>query len=381
LNGGVTLVAPIANVVLIPIVSLVVVPLSLLGIALLPSISAVAELLLEFNDLVVSFCYWYMKLIWQISELPLPPVDSTWLMLVSLAAALGILLPGNWWQRGSSVLLYIVCLWPVFEEIPVGEVKIQVLDVGQGEALLVDTRAHRLIFDTGPKYVSGFDVGKAVVVPAFRATGSPTLDMLIVSHGDIDHSGGMPFVVKELKPEQILVGSDLATSVKNRVCRRERHWRWDGVDFRLLHPGKRWVSRNNGSCVLLISTKQTRVLVTGDIDKLAEYTLVYRGLPQLDLLVVAHHGSRSSSSERFVAATKPRISIVSVGRGNRFGHPHEEVVARLVTQGSEVVLTHVCGAAEWRSWQKRNIICNRSLQPRFWRRYLPVVKQDSNLSR
>jgi competence protein ComEC len=207
---------------------------------------------------------------------------------------------------------------------------LSVLDVGQGLSAFVRTRNHTLLYDTGARFSPGFDAGTAVVVPYLRHLGVKHLDMLVVSHGDTDHIGGMQAVL-----DSVVVSSRL-TSVPGKVpnsesCVAGQSWVWDGVVFRVLNPGTSDPARhNNASCVLRITGHGGSALLTGDIEIEAESALAARfgELLRSDVLLVPHQGSRTSSSERFIDLVAPAIALVSTGYLNRYGHPADAVVQR-----------------------------------------------------
>jgi competence protein ComEC len=263
-------------------------------------------------------------------------------------------------------------LLPLFvrpPSVPDATFRITVLDVGQGQSVMVDTARHRLLYDAGPRYLSGFDLGSAVVVPAFRATGRSRLDMLVLSHGDLDHVGGAAAVAMRLRPRATLTGSLTQGFEQALRCRAGTSWQWDGVRFRIIHPdGAGAGSRNDESCVLEVSARGERALIAGDIGASVERALVTRGwVRPATLLVVPHHGSKSSSTVGWVRATRPLWAIVSVGHANRFGHPAPQTVKRYAAVGSCVRTTADAGATIWSSARPHRLIEWRRRAPPYWR--------------
>jgi competence protein ComEC len=251
-----------------------------------------------------------------------------------------ILLPRGFPARSVG----IIWLLPVFLISPAhpnrGEVWFTLLDVGQGLAAVVRTENYVLVYDTGPKFRSGFDTGDRVVVPFLRAKGIQQIDRLLISHGDNDHSGGAKSILENLTVDEILTSApelfEVDDNTKVRLCQAGQHWRWDEVDFQILHPPANSVAQNvaqksnNQSCVLKVSTTAGAILLSGDIEKRVESRLVqhYPNDLKADILIAPHHGSGTSSTESFIDAVQPTIVLFSTGYRNRFGHPKKYIVQR-----------------------------------------------------
>lgn len=214
------------------------------------------------------------------------------------------------------------------------------LDVGEGLAIIVRTKDHTLVYDAGPSFSSGFDTGQAVILPWLRRQGIRQIDTMMISHGDSDHIGGANSLLQGIPVSQVL------SSVPERFesaseCQGGNRWQWNGVRFEILHPPDPWpFDGNNGSCVLRVSNSSHSVLITGDIESMAEFRLC-KAIPKLeaDLLVVPHHGSRTSSSEAFIRAVAPRYALVSTGFRNRFGFPRPDITERYENLGVPVLNT------------------------------------------
>jgi competence protein ComEC len=223
-----------------------------------------------------------------------------------------------------------------------------VLDVGQGLAVVVETANRVLLYDTGPRFSSGFDAGYAVVGPFLKSRGVRELDTLMLSNGDMDHQGGLKSLENSFRIGRILSGEpQRIESAEVELCSSEISWNWDGVRFHVLHPGaeQSWKG-NNASCVLLVHSPAGKALLTGDIEAMAEAELVKRvgdGAP-LDLLIVPHHGSATSSTAAFVAWSLPRYAVVSAGYLNRYGFPRPEIRLRYQSVGTELLSTFESGA-------------------------------------
>jgi competence protein ComEC len=223
-----------------------------------------------------------------------------------------------------------------------GGYELTVLDVGQGLAVVVRTEHHAMLYDAGPSFRSGGDAGRMAVVPYLRARGVRALDALVVSHDDSDHSGGVHSVLEAVPVALRLTGGH--GDIEH--CVAGRRWRWDDVDFEMLHPqpGERWPD-NDGSCVLRVSGAGGSTLLTGDIEANGERALIASGVRLAsDIVVAPHHGSASSSTEALIANTHPRYVVFSVGYENRWGFPAVAVQARWRAAGAELHSTEHGGA-------------------------------------
>lgn len=355
----VSLVSPVANAVAIPLVSLIVVPLTLLG-AVLPFEFPLwlAHAVMQFTH---HFLEWLNKLPQAVWTQHAPPA---WSIVSGMAGALLILAPRGFPSRWLGWILML----PMFLNTPAppaqDTLRMIVFDVGQGLAVGVQTHEHALLYDTGPDYSGDADSGNRIIVPALRAMGISRLDGLILSHDDIDHSGGTTSVLQALPvtwiasslPDDSPMLQDIAaqsgtTLQGKRRCNDGEHWSWDGVDFAILHPDATNLSErkphdNDLSCVLRISIGERHILLVGDIEKRSEQRLLQRHAEQLsaNLLVVPHHGSKSSSTPEFVAAVLPDYAIFTNGYRNRFGHPKEEIVQRYADSGAERLRSDEDGA-------------------------------------
>ncbi|MGH8662181.1 MAG: DNA internalization-related competence protein ComEC/Rec2 [Burkholderiales bacterium] len=347
----VSIVSPLANAVAIPVVSMVVAPLALIGVAV------PFDLILQCAHLVVSGC---MTLLEWLSMLPeavwqqhAPP---TWTVVAGVAA-LGLLLaprgvPARW--------LGVAGLVPLFAVAPgaprAGDVELVVLDVGQGVSVLVRTERHALLYDAGPRFGPGVDSGSRTIVPYLRAAGVKRLDGFIVSHDDDDHWGGAASVLHAVPVDWVLTSlPDLDPLVVRAEsaprCEAGQGWEWDGVRFEVLHPARGSyadpaVKDNDRSCVLAIAAPGGRVLLPADIERRSEEELLRRerGRLRAEVLLAPHQGSRTSSIPDFVQAVAPSVVVFPVGYRNRFGHPHREVVRRYAESGARIYRTDRDGA-------------------------------------
>ncbi|MEY4640597.1 MAG: hypothetical protein RLZZ227_591 [Pseudomonadota bacterium] len=345
--------SPLINMPAIPYVGLLIVPLALLAVLLLGVWPLAAELLLRLTD---AFLHWYMRTLeWYVSvtpfdivTLPALPMPATVLLCLLI---LGALFMTRLTLRIAALVLIpgVFLLWPR-ERIATGTIRVAVLDVGQGLAVVVSTREHHLLYDTGPYFSARFDAGSDVVVPYLRQRNIRKLDMVMVSHADSDHAGGLPGIAESF-PDAHYLGSapdSFPDTIDGAACAAGQRWRWDGVDFEVLHPDRAGYSSNDGSCVLLVSAGDHALLLPGDIEQSAERRLYnHSALKRTTVLLAPHHGSRSSSSAAFVASTRPQLVVYSSGYRNRFGHPHPQVRARYQAAGTAEYLSSVSGAIEF----------------------------------
>jgi competence protein ComEC len=183
-------------------------------------------------------------------------------------------------------------------------------------------------------------------LPALRQLGVGHLDLLLLSHADKDHSGGAPAVFAGLPVREVRSGEPekLPEQLAALPCIDDARWEWDGVEFRTW----RWPFAPDGnaaSCVLKVSANGESLLLTGDIDIRSELALLVAGRPlRSDWLLSPHHGSRSSSSSRFLRAVAPRAVLISRGRHNPYGHPHPLVLQRYRELPARVYDSAVSGA-------------------------------------
>jgi competence protein ComEC len=347
----VSLVSPIANAVAIPLVSLVVVPLTLLA-AVLPF-----DLLAHAAHAVMALC---MNVLETLDRVPdaawqqhAPP---SWAVPLAMLGALWMLLPRGFparWVGAGFMLPLLLSLPP--RPSP-GELWLTVLDVGQGLAVVARTQGHALLYDTGPAFSGQVSAGEHIVVPYLRANGVLRLDGVIVSHDDLDHSGGALAVLQAMPVEWL--SSPLSeihpiseAAAHRRRCSAGERWEWDGVAFEILHPDAESYNEldlkdNDRGCVLRIVSRYGSVLLPADIERRSEIGLLHNSSGRLsaDVLIAPHHGSRTSSTPEFVRAVAPRLVVFSVGYRNRFGHPHPAVARRYREQRSELVRTDIAGA-------------------------------------
>jgi competence protein ComEC len=321
-----SLVSPLANALAIPAISFVVTPLALLA-AILPIPG-----LLHLDHWLLA---WLMQLLVWLADFPVyaQPVPPLWSVLLALSGIAWALLPRGFPGRWLGLLLLLPALLSSPERPAPGRVSITVLDVGQGLAVVLQTATKTLLYDTGPLYSAESDAGQRVVLPYLRALGIGKLDTMIVTHGDSDHSGGAASVLAVLPVTQVLSSVPEITGDR---CEAGQSWEWDGVRFSILHPAgdpsdtKKRIKSNNLSCVLRVEAGGKSMLLTSDIEAVDEAALIARDPATLksDVLLVPHHGSKTSSTPAFIAAVGAEKIIYPVGYLNRFGHPRSDVLAR-----------------------------------------------------
>ena len=334
-RAGIT--APLANLVMVPIYSLLVVPLTLLGAALLAAWPVAGAWLLKGATAVMALSWPFMERVATLQSAVVPvPAPGFFTLILALLGAAWLLMPRGMPARAAAACL----LLPLFVVPPsgmaAGSFDLTLLDVGQGLSAVVRTAGHTLVYDTGPAFRSGSDTGGEVVIPYLVSQGVTAPDLTVVSHGDSDHAGGLASL------RAAYPGMPVVSGAEDRfpdviTCIRGQHWRWDGVDFEVLYPdADAPAGGNDASCVLKVSGAGGSALLTGDIMRKSERRLLELGTGVLrsDLLVAPHHGSSSSSSEGFVAAVSPGLVLFPVGYRNRWDFPRPEVVARYAEEGA-----------------------------------------------
>lgn len=354
--GRVAWLAPFVNLLVLPLFNFVTVPAALVGTLLDGPLSPAGDLLLRLS--------WYsirstLALVARVADWPVARMhvatSGRLVVVAALLAALWAVLPPGWPGRRLAWVAAAATVLSRPAAPMTGCVEMTTLDVGQGLAMVLRTRNHVLVFDTGPSFRNGGDTGRLVLVPYLRAAGIGQVDLLMVSHADSDHAGGAASLVSAVRVERVLTGGFIdGIAGAQRRCRRGHAWLWDGVRFSVMHPARTAgaghpASDNDESCVLEIAAGPHRALLTGDIEKAAEKRLLESGsLSAVDLVVVPHHGSLTSSGEAFVRRLKPDVALVSAGFDNRWSLPRPAVVARWERSGARVLNTATSGAVRAR---------------------------------
>jgi competence protein ComEC len=370
----VSLVSPLANAIAIPVVSLVVTPLALAAAVVpLDALAQLAHAILAALMRVLDLLAQAPAGVWS------QHAPVAWTLLPAALGVAWLLAPRGVPGRVAGALL-LLPLFAVHPPAPApGTAWITFLDVGQGLATAVRTAHHALVYDAGPAYSLDADAGNRVVVPYLRATGVTALDAVIVTHNDNDHAGGAGAVMRTLPPALLL--SSLAADHPAQALARYRmpcyagqRWNWDGVAFEMLYPTAESYDRdlrraNWRSCVLRITAHGHTVLLTGDIEARDEQALLAAGAPlAAEVLLVPHHGSRTSSTPPFIDAVAPRLAVFTVGYRNRFGHPRADVAARYSDRGVQLLRTDQTGAIAL-TLDERGVAAAawREAAPRYWR--------------
>ncbi|WP_343733217.1 DNA internalization-related competence protein ComEC/Rec2 [Duganella sp.] len=374
LFGQVSVVSPLANAVAIPLISLVVTPLALMG-SMLPQLLAasmlgVAHGLVE----VLALCLqWFSAMRFAVWSAPVPPF---WLFCWAMFGTLWLLAPRGWPVRWLGLATWIPLLAAEPSHPAPGRMTVTAFDVGQGMALLIETSGHRLLYDTGPAYTPESNAGNRIILPYLRARGIDALDGLVVSHSDADHSGGAlslldgvrsGWVLSSLPPQHAI-----ARAARHHLhCAAGQGWTWDGVRFEILHPlpvsyANTTLKPNARGCTLKITAGGKSILLAGDIEAEQEAQLVQRADLRADVLLAPHHGSGTSSTPAFLLAVRPQAAIFQVGHRNRYRHPKAEVYERYGAAGIARYRTDQAGAITLEFDETIRISSYRSTHARYW---------------
>ena len=306
------------------------------------------------------------------------PAAPLWAQAVALLGAVLLIMPLPW----RAKLLIVPLTWPLLmpsRPLPeAGDFELLALDVGQGTAVLVRTREHLLVYDAGPQYSRDSDAGQRVLLPLLRSRGEPHIDKLVLSHRDVDHVGGARAVLAALPVRELLSSLDathplVAQAQAPQRCEAGQSWTWDGVRFDVLRPQsadyERQLKPNAMSCVVRVGGRRHSALLTGDIERDQEFALVAAHGEALrsDVLIVPHHGSRTSSSAALLDAVRPSVAVVQAGYRNRFGHPAADVMLRYDERGIITRDSSNCGAWLWPHGADPAGQCWRVASQRYWR--------------
>lgn len=364
-----SLVAPLANLLAVPVFDLLVVPMTLLGVLCIGiGADAIAAMLFSAGGALLHGLWYALDFLAALNYAQwMQHRPPAWTLLLGLIGIVWLLAPRGWPGRFVGV----VWLLPMFVVRPPapgpGDVWFTLLDVGQGLAAVVRTESHVLVYDTGARWSPRSDAGRAVVLPYLRAHGVAHIDTLLVSHGDNDHAGGAASVLRGLPVGRVLTGAD---NVAGEPCRAGQQWHWDQVEFKVLGPAQSQAGKlNDRSCVLRVRSANGTILLPGDIEKTAERHLLERERHYLaaDILVAPHHGSRTSSSPDFLAAVQPRYVAFPVGYRNRYRHPHPSILERYRAHQSRLHFSPSSGAIEFRlTGGGISVAAYRDTHRRYW---------------
>jgi competence protein ComEC len=344
-----SLVSFVANSIAIPWLGFLILPFCLLAdldILISPNMAAwllwLADKSLTGLWVVLS---WFSK---QDFSIWLQVIPNHFILFVSVIAVLLLLLPAGLPGRWLGIVWILPLLFFRFDKPKQGDVWLSLLDVGQGLAVVVQTKTHLLVYDAGPKFNENFDMGESVVLPYLHTQGIKKIDMLVVSHGDNDHIGGAAALQRALPIAALRTSvPDKLPSPQTTYCLAGMSWEWDQVRFSFLYPTLEDIDQgNDSSCVLLIEQHTQRILLTGDIEKLAETNLLSRVPEKLsaDILIAPHHGSKTSGQKKFIYAVHPAYVLYATGYRNRYRFPHQSVVDTYEEIGSKQLETAKSGA-------------------------------------
>ena len=345
--GNFSLVSPLVNAVAIPLFTVAIVPTVLAGTLLLPLSMTWGAALLAVPAYLLSTVWpaleWAGSLSWATWYFAQPPLWT--LSLLSLGTVL-VIAPSIWPLRMAGFILCIPAINWTPEPPRAGDYRVTVLDVGQGLSVVVQTRAHVLVYDTGPAFRSGRDTGELVVLPFLRANALREIDRVVVSHGDADHAGGLQSILSAGRVKDVLLGPSVKSPRQSASrCEAGQHWRWDGVEFSVLNPSPQLRPfDNDSSCVLRIAGAGGSTVLTGDIESRAERELVAGALQPAQIVIAPHHGSRTSSSAALVDALRARYVVFATGYLNHWGFPKPEIVQRWRAAGATPYDTASAGA-------------------------------------
>lgn len=373
-----SLVSPLSNAYAIPLIGLIITPLALLFalLSLLP--------FTFLTEIVLWICHFLLEInmvitVW-LSQHPLASLPAArapgWVLLLAFFGMLVAL-----WPRAMAFAwlgwgLVLPALFWRDAQLPQGEWRLHALDVGQGSAIVIETAQTVLVFDTGVRRRVDNDEGERTLMPYLRSLGHTKIDTLVLSHADLDHVGGTRSLLHFFPVEQSYSSFDLTAYLQREAgllkqmaapvklplvhvnCVRGHGWEIDGVKFEFVWPAAtiyeskskhKKSDKNAQSCVLQIKGRYHTALLTGDIGVKEEKQLVEAGLVKQDVVVVAHHGSNTSSSQLWVDHLQAQVAIAQVGWWSRYGHPHQIVQQRWQQTGSRFLRTDHHGAVVIRS--------------------------------
>jgi len=395
LFSEVSLVSPLANAYAIPVIGMLVTPLALLlaGLALVPGMGVPAYWTAALAHLLLEACMWPTQ--W-LAGLPgasvIVPASPWWFTLFAMAGVGVALLPRGFPFRALGWAFMLPALFWMPPRPAPGDWELHALDVGQGSALVLLTSSHVLVYDTGLRHSPDSDAAQRTLLPFLRAKGIHRIDVLVVSHSDIDHVGGLRSLLEALPVEQVYASFDVPGWLAHEgrllggrgppplphaggLCSYGMHWRADGVGFEFLWPlgagsiaiGAGSRERNRNACVLRIAGVHHSIILPGDIGADEEKALVERGLRPADIVLAAHHGSRYSSSGAFAKALRAQHAIAQAGRWNRYGHPAPVIRRRWRMHGAAFWETGRHGAVIARSRDGLlTVEAERERRPRYW---------------
>lgn len=343
--GKVNFLTPIANLLVLPLASLLLIPLMFLSFFVYMISESFAQLLFSLVERIAEFLFLILDYLQQFNFFNLSITGITTITIVSLFVVTAILLLPQLFRWKYLVMILFI---PLFLDKPKAieehQFQVNVLDVGQGLSVVIMTENHTMIYDTGAKYKTGFNLASTVVIPYLKTIGVTDVDKLILSHKDNDHAGSKDELIEAYENMKVY---DVFGEYNH--CDKKLHWQWDGVKFVILSPFNNFpYLGNNSSCVLKISSQYGSLLLTGDIEEPIEYRLTHHLTDKIesDVLLVPHHGSRTSSSQEFIHKVNPKVALNSSGYANQFNHPHPLIKQLYSDKGIQFFDTQTKGMIE-----------------------------------
>ena len=359
----ISLTAPVVNLIMIPLMTFLLVPLILLMLFL-------GTLFSGFPDIMVHGAQWLclqfialLEFFNQFNWLSINThIHTWWQYLLLIMGAIWLVIPAAIPQRYLGLIMLIFGLYAPQNKMPNKHFTAHFLDVGQGLSVLIETQNHQLLYDVGAAYDSGFNMADAVVLPYLQQQQINQLDALVLSHQDNDHSGA----ANQLK-QKIAINTVWGTETNQQACLAGQNWVWDGVTFSFLSPYNLLpYLKNNSSCVLKIEGIGNSLLLTGDIEEPVEYRMIKNPDIKADVFLVPHHGSKTSSSIDFIQAVEPKIAINSSGQYNPFKHPADEVIGRYKQLNIPIIDTQSSGLIKLYTYPTLTYQGFRQIKRRIW---------------
>ncbi len=356
---------PFANFLVLPLASIVLIPLLFLSLFVFTISESLAHYVFYAVEKAAELIFYVLDYLSQFEflKIAMPSFSGFYVVILSLSVII-LLLPRLFRWKWLIFVLFIPLFLPANNDLNEKEFKINVLDVGQGLSVIIRTKKHTLVYDTGAKYESGFSMAQAVALPVLQSFGVRKLDKLVLSHTDNDHAGGAQDLITFFNPQVF----DVMGEFNN--CQYPLSWNWDGVDFEVLSPFElEPYMGNNTSCVIKVSNEKNSTLLTADIEEPVEYRLLTQFPSKIksDVVLVPHHGSLSSSSEDFIKAVNPKFALNSSGFANQFHHPHTKVKQRYESLAIPFYDTQSAGMIEvYSDNSKIHVMTYLSNNQHFW---------------
>ena len=369
----VSLISPVVNLVAISYVSLLII---LLVPALTLSVLSVPEPL-QWLTLFIDYFWQVLEFIADYTKgavIQLFPLEQAVITMLAIACFC-LLIPIPAKLKGVVIITWLLIAYPKYPQTQpkANHFKLTLIDVGQGLAVLVQTQHHNLLFDTGAAFSSGFNYFDRNIKPLLDKRQLVSLDRLVISHTDNDHSGGLYYAQQQLEIKQLDSEKTTLFDVAFARCKSDERWQWEGIDFHYRQPAldtlsKKRVKPNNRSCVLQVSNSSCKVLIMGDAQRAVEMKLRPSDVTSNhNVLIAGHHGSNTSTSQYLLDNQQFESALISNGYANRYGHPHPKVLARLKQQGIKIYRTDLQGSIEVTSnTQGCEISSYRLKNKRFW---------------